>query len=815
MGTKHEVIKKVIKKGNKKMRVKLIAALKIFICVIGIQVTAATFSVKPENIVIQLPVKANAAAKTGVQELQKHLQLITGVQVPVSSRKAQAGKYVFYVGIAPPDDKRRLQTEEACYRVTPQGAWLYGNDQFMKKHKTVLENALDWTYSRVGTMFAVYNFLERELKVRWPAPGDENIVFTPQNPLKLHSAELDWRPQLVNRLLWGTTFSPWYYKRTTSNKNIPEAFKLSDKQRQQKRLQEGLWQRRMRMGQSKIYSHRHSFTRWWKKYGKSHPEFFALNAEGKREPTSPKRASRIEMCVSNPGLKKEVVKQWLRRKKRSPYMNETINVCENDGARYCRCKECQKLDVRKPGEDFGFHMTDRYVYFANQILKLARKYDPNVQACMFAYMEYRFPPRKTRIDKDIVFSFVPKLWDSGAELQKLYSSWRKMGARNMLLRTNELHIDIALPMGFEKKIFDNFQVGVRNKIIGTRYDAIQSFWPSSGIVNYILARAFYDPAKNFAYWEQEYCNTYGAACSFIKEYFRYWREQVWNKRIYPASKKIAGDADNFLRQGLYWSHGKYYCKGDFDKTDAILRQAAGYRLDSRIRDRLKQLQLANRHARLLWRAMRAGGQYSPIGAGQQECQKNFKNIKALTEFRLKNKDKLDFEWGRLMRTENYSDGACSLLAQAVEGMTPFAQLPQMWRVAYKPVKAKPVWLNNDSTKKWKSASIISFSWRKIAPESELGKQLKKSPQCIWYAIKLPDKNKFGDKEVYLVFGGIRGRAVVYVNGKALQCERVRSGPLTVRIDKNLKKINNKLCVKVFRRSGETSGIWRPVWLFTK
>ncbi len=796
------------------MKLKLMTLAVIFMGLSGIRATAANFSVKPENIVIQLPSRANPGAAIAAEELQKHLQLITGKKVPVIRKKARSGRYVFHVGLRPADDKRPLKTEEARYRITPEGAWFYGSDQFKRKHKTARESALDWTYSRVGTLFAVYNFLEDEWNVRWPAPGDENIVFTPQNPLKLRTSERNWTPKMVNRLLWGTTYMPWCYKGVTRDKNIPAAFKLTDEQRKEKELEEALWQRRMRMGQSKIYSHRHAFTRWWKKYGKTHPEFFALNARGKREPFFSKQPSRIEMCVSNPELHKKVVERWLQLRKWRPYMNETINICENDGRRYCRCSACRKLDVRKPGEVFGAHMTDRYVYFANQVLKLARRHDPKVQACMFAYMAYRFPPRKIKADKDIVFAFIPKLWDSEADLQELYSSWQKMGARNMLLRTNGLHSDIALPMGFEKKIFDNFQVGVKNKILGTRYDAIQSFWPSSGIVNYILARGFYDPSGSFAHWEQEYCDTYGNASDWVKKYFRYWRNEVWDKRIAPVCKEVAENADSSLRQGLYWSRGKYYREADFDKTDAILARGAACKLDAPTRTRLEKLRLANRHARLLWRAMRAGGQYQAGGSGRAQCQKQFDAIRALRDFRLKNKEKLNFAWGRMMRAENYSDGSGALLSKAAAGMTPFAQLPQMWRIAYKNADATPSWLNDDSAKNWKSGSIVNHTWELIDPESAPGRKLRKTPQCIWYATSLPDKDKFGGKEAYLLFGGIRGRGVAYVNGRPLSLHSSR-GPFSIRIDQYLKARDNKLYVKVFRRASETSGIWRPVWLFTK
>ncbi len=763
-----------------------------------------TFKVKPSNIVIRIPVQANAAVKFAAEEMQKHLALIGGTKPRiVTSESSEKDKYIFYIGIKCPSDTTLLKTEEARYRITPKAAWLYGKDQLAKSSSSRLEQVTDWVNSRVGTLFAVYNFLDREFKVRWIAPGDDNIVFSKQNPLRLNTSELDWLPKLKVRLLWSTSYENWYYKRILAEKNIPQAFKLNPEQLKRRRLDERLWQRRMRMGQSVVYSHRHAFTRWWRKYGEKHPEFFALNPHGKREPwRSNGEPSRVCMCVSNPQLHKEVVRQWLIRRKHDPVWNETINVCENDSSGYCHCEECKKLDVLKPGEEFGQHMTDRYIYFANSILQEARKKVPDAQACMFAYMEYRYPPRKYRIDKDIVISFVPKLWDTTEELNNLYSAWRKMGARKILLRTNGMHVDIGLPMGFEEKIFKNFKVGVKNHITGTRYDAIQSFWPSSGIVNYVLARGFYAPEKSFEYWEQEYCNTYGAAGKYVKEYYRYWRENIWNKRIYPNRLKLVKSGDGFLRQALYWSRGKYYHQDDFDKTDSILKAAAACKLKADERERLNKLILANRHARKLYLAMQAGSQYHSNGGNQKTCLEKFDQIKDLKKFRRENRDKLEFCWGRLMRHENiFADGASAVLDDLTRNYSAFSQLPELWYCK----RAVNEDYSNTDFNKWGTISTRDF-WQH---------RFKGYKGVVWYAMNLPDKKVFNDQKVFLVFGSVRGISWVYVNGKLVaQGKKDWRKPFVVRIDEHLNAADNKLIVKI-KDGGEASGIWRPVWIFTE
>lgn len=100
-------------------------------------------------------------------------------------------------------------------------------------------------------------------------------------------------------------------------------------------------------------------------------------------------------------------------------------------------------------------------------------------------------------------------------------------------------------------------------------NCMHNCWPATGIADYILARAHEDPSKSFGYWEKQYCSAFGGVSAEIMEYYRYWRNEVWDKRI-------AGNRDAILKRGLYgifrrglmWDIHKYYHPDDFDKTDA-------------------------------------------------------------------------------------------------------------------------------------------------------------------------------------------------------------------------------------------------------
>ena len=228
--------------------------------------TAKALSINPKKSVIVLkkydPVKSLAA-----KELAKHLKLITGVNIPIV-KSNPGGKYVFYVGMRPKGDSRKLKAEESIYKITPEAAWFYGDDNGKTLHSR----------SRTGTLFAVYNLLDRELGVKWIAPGDDGIVFKPSKKLKLSSGTYDWIPKLSMR---GIRTG---YGKHVKNTDIPKQFHLSAKENKAKQNESLLWLKRMRMGKGRSFNYGHAFTKWWEKYGKEHPEYFALNKYGKRAP---------------------------------------------------------------------------------------------------------------------------------------------------------------------------------------------------------------------------------------------------------------------------------------------------------------------------------------------------------------------------------------------------------------------------------------------------------------------------------------------------------------------------------------------------
>ena len=771
--------------------------------------SAEIIKIKPDNAVIVLSDNKNHAVVTAAAELRKHLKLITGSDIPVvSPDKVTAGKYAFRVGAKIPGDSKPLAPEEARWKVTPEGTYFYGDDS---------------SY-RSGTLFAVCDFLEKMFKVRWIEPGD--IAFTRQNPLQLTLSSSDWKSELRLRNIRGTF-------RKTPGKTTDAAlneFQMSPEEHARFKKDVISWRKRLRMGGHDSPAYGHAFTNWWRLYGKTHPEYFALTGSGKRapvpksgnasdNPVAPTAQSihHIKLCISNPAVVAQIVKNWLAQKNRTDYINACVNDSPPRG--FCRCPKCRALDVTLRGEKFGDHLTDRYVDFGNRIIKEAAKHDPSAKAVIYAYNETEYPPRRTRLDKNLVIGLVTTHFELDS-INKLFHGWTKMGAKEIFFRPNQHHYYFTgtIPTGFEKHFYEVFQTAYKNNVIGFDYDCLINNWLVTGMADYILAKAMSEPTKSFDYWENHYLDAFGAAKPEVKKYFDYWRENVWEKRINPHLTEIVkkGKWYNFVR-GLMWNLGKYYKESDFDNTDIYLKNALRCKLSPEETARVKKLQVANRHARLVFKAVT-----TPEPA-------KFRYSLELLNFRRQHKDFGNVIWAKIFNYESYWGDITGIRAAVKfqDYALPFIKTPLFWSFRLDPdgIGDRDGWYKQSNMDSWDIMPTNNF-WEKPYPHykhpsAETRKKLTNYNGVGWYSCQLKVPANWKNRKVFLYFGAVDESCWVYVNGKLVGKHLFEkpddwNSPFSISIDAGINwgRPTQLVTVKVEDKSG-SGGIWKPVWLVSK
>lgn len=492
-------------------------------------------------------------AQEAAEQLAYHLKLIGGRDVPVVA-SATRGAYVWHVGMAPADAVAATNPEEAHWRIRRDGAWFYGG-------------------ARQGARHAVMDFLEEALGVRWPF--GTNVFYTAMSPIRFAKTSGDWSPGLLIREI-----RPGLSTKTASVNGTTRT-----------------WAVRMREGAHDEPHYGHAFTHHWERFSKTHPEFFAMRPDGKRmpfesafakgkAPADPAEAAgmngkpyrRMAMCPSSEGLRRQIVRQWL-----GEGTNEWINLCENDarGVWSCTCEKCRALDEPPVKghlmEKRAVWYADRYVAFANAVLAEARKYRPDVKACMYAYFATQEAPRRERPDDALAMGLVPVDFTT-AGMRDYVDSWKKAGLRSFFYRPNRHWYFRApeTPLGCERYFFDIWKYLYGQDSIGFDYDSPGNLSAFEWFRDYVLAKAMQDPSKDFAYWEDHYMQAFGAAAEDVKAYFRHWREEVWEKRIVPDF----GRYEDILRKGVHGSMFfrqlqidicKYYKAEDYAKTDALLK----------------------------------------------------------------------------------------------------------------------------------------------------------------------------------------------------------------------------------------------------
>ena len=520
-----------------------------------------------QNVIV-----SSGGADLAAQQLRKHLSDVFGSMPPiVKKQEITDDVFVWHVGECPAEKDWPTSGETAFWRVTPEGAWFWGNGG--------------------GTSHAVSIFAEECLGCRWPFGTASYAVR--RTTIKLETGDGRWTPPLmIHRIR-----SNWCRDRSHV-----------------------AWNARMCYGVGGSMAFGHAFSDYWKRYSKTHPDFFAMRPDGHRLPmdvaprdgiaagNGVKNAARISLCVSNPELLETVVSNWVLAG-----AGPCVNLCENDAwpIYHCHCERCYALD----GEDYkgarsDFHHAGRYVAFANKVLAAARKIRPDARVCTYAYNASTYAPRNVKVDKGVVLGIVPFVFTKAA-IEEYLSEWKRAGMKDFVYRPNRhFYYRVRnLPLGCDEHFFDICKMMIDAGAVGLDYDSPNVTGLFEWEVDYVVAHAMRDPSKPFDYWMRRYAEAFGSASGEVYDYYAYWRENLWKKRLEPQQEKLtfASHVYDFAK-GVVMDATAYYREEDFLEAGEFLRRALRRTdLDPRARSHVNKLAIANRNAHLTFRAIRDKG----------------------------------------------------------------------------------------------------------------------------------------------------------------------------------------------------------------
>ena len=121
------------------------------------------------------------------------------------------------------------------------------------------------------------------------------------------------------------------------------------------------------------------------KYGKEHPEFYAMLENG----TRPQDYARFQLCLTAPGLV-DVAVDSVRQALKDRPASRIISISQNDWLGNCQCPQCKAVDAEE-GSPSG-----TLLRFVNEIAERLEPEFPNVVFDTLAYIYTRATPKITR-----------------------------------------------------------------------------------------------------------------------------------------------------------------------------------------------------------------------------------------------------------------------------------------------------------------------------------------------------------------------------------------------------------------------------------
>ena len=557
--------------------VSLAAAAILCVALVSAQPSLAAVTLADDGqakAVLVLPKDAAPEEKSAAEEIQSHIEKISGAKLETISEGENAGgKTPILIGRAAPSDLDaaiQQKGKDACsFALVVDG-------------KQVALRGL----SPTGTRIAACELLE-QLGVRWFMPGELGTVIPQSKSLQLQDQKTIQTPAFATR--WTTTARSlkepgriWELRVRMGGPNFPSSHGIS-------------------LAKELVEPNKDASAKGGKKGGgkkgggsqggpslfEEHPEYYSLiNGERKER----------QLCVSNPEVLKMAItatKNYFRQNPDSPW----IGMGPNDGGGMCECDKCKALD----GGDFDpFHhgpsMTDRYVGFFNKILEGIKDEFPDKKIAFYAYASYQRPPVKVKPDPKIVPAMAVitlcRIHGMGNPIcpEKSYektvtAAWGKIlpEVYNRGYWFNLADPGLAYPMIGRLKT--EVRLGKELGIKGWRVETIDHLSASAPAI-YVAAKLMWDDTANVdAIMQDFYQKFFGPAASPMQQYIETMDNAIthadyhtgcsWDiPLIYTAdvrkqARAALDEAAKLAPAGAYAQRVAMYQK-NFDYTEAFI-----------------------------------------------------------------------------------------------------------------------------------------------------------------------------------------------------------------------------------------------------
>jgi len=305
---------------------------------------------------IVIPHNADSLELIASSELQKYLQMISGIYLEIKNEEKNLTSKGIFIGNTTRGRSMNAEADEIIIKVSNGDLILSGGD------------------SR-STLYAVYTLLENYLGCRFYAPDVELI---PESSHIRIPKDINYRytPRITTR----TVHSRLYY----------ENREFADKRRVTHEAFPGY-----------VPGYGvHTFNRFVppNKYYQVHPEYYALR-DGRRIPT--------QLCLTNTDVK-EIVKNAVASVLNQYPDHKVISVSTNDNTQYCQCESCMAIDDREESQ------AGTVIEFVNEIAAAF----PDKTISTLAYQYTRKAPKHIKPRENVLITLASIECDRSAPIEE-------------------------------------------------------------------------------------------------------------------------------------------------------------------------------------------------------------------------------------------------------------------------------------------------------------------------------------------------------------------------------------------------------------
>ncbi len=532
---------------------------------------------KAGNFEIVADKKSSPAAKFAAQELSLALGKVFQAKIPVVEQptgnkiEIHLGNWTLAntVGIK----ANELDRDGFVIKTIGNKILIIGRDDFKQDPRKSTKGFGD--KGEWATLFGTYDFLERFAGVRYYFPGDLGTVIPQKKEIALPAVNIYDRPDFLER-----RFNDYDY-----NKKPSRPYPGWDSQLN--------WLRNRAETFYIPNCHGIAYLGYNFRFGKTHPEYFALNSSNKRMMTPASKDPFGEQICFSSEIRNEIAADAVSFLKNEPASVRGIlrnngkpgwnhihkpglpcfNIMPNDCAYLCRCAECQKHFTKGP------QAVSNYIWeFFNDIARKVKAQGGEGYLTTMAYADYRPIPDQAIEDNILVMlairgpwnEYIPSLRDHDVELLRKWN--QKLGGKTWLWTYPGKYFGhmMGIPHTTPRAI-GSFIKRVHPYIFGLYIECESDIVMFNYLNYYVFGKLAWNPETDVDALLNEHArNLFGPAAIPMKEFFDSI-EKNWSKLASKVVETSAGPKTIYPSDLILWT--EVYSPKELKRLNDLFNQS--------------------------------------------------------------------------------------------------------------------------------------------------------------------------------------------------------------------------------------------------